>query len=91
MAHIHVSDIVEENENILKYLISRNILEQYKKCKTMLLWWYTQKYDFKIRQPKNHWIYSFRINLKYRAFWKMLEIWGKNTLVVYEISDHQDF
>lgn len=34
----------------------------------MLLAGYPQKFDFKIREPKEAEIYQFRINQKYRAF-----------------------
>ena len=88
---IHIDDILEENLDIFEYLSSRQILEQYKKSKSMLLAWFPQKYDFKLRKPKIEWIYQFRINQKYRAFWVFKKIEWKNIFVVYKISDHQDF
>ena len=83
--------ILEDGEHIKDYLISRNILAQYKKAKQMLCDWMYQKFDFKVHQPKNKGIYKFRINQKYRAFGYFREDIGNKTFVVTKISDHQDF
>jgi hypothetical protein len=86
-----IDHIVEEWLDILEYLSSRQILSQYKKAKNMLIGWLVQKYDLKLRKPKNEWIYQFRINQKYRAFGFFKEENEKTLFVVTHISDHQDF
>lgn len=59
---------ISESDKVLVYLLSRQIESQYQKAKKMLLNGYPQKFDFKIREPKEAEIYQFRINQKYRAF-----------------------
>ncbi len=86
-----IDSIREKNLDIYEYLESRQILAQYKKAKTMILSGLVQKYDFKKRKPKNEWVYQFRINQKYRAFWYFRYEDGNNIFVVTTISDHQDF
>lgn len=76
-----------EFEKAFEYLYSRGLVNQYKKAKEYILQWYFNKVDFKLRQPKQNWIYQFRINQKYRAFWYIDSIW---CLVVFKISDYQD-
>jgi plasmid maintenance system killer protein len=85
-----IDAIIEEGLDILEYLDSRQILSQYKKAKTMLIGGFSQKYDLKLRKPKNAGIYQFRINQKYRAFGFFDEEDDKTTFVVTYISDHQD-
>ncbi len=82
---INIENIFEEDW-IEKYLEKRNLLKQYKNNKGKLLIWYLWKLDFKLRKPKWTWVYSFRINQKYRAIWYFR--W--NDFIVVEISDHQD-
>jgi len=77
-----------ELDDIPEYLISRGIFRSYKKAKRLLISGYGSAVDFKIRQPKNKGYYQFRINKKYRAF-GYFEAPGE--LVVFEVSDHQDF
>lgn len=86
-----IDGITEEGLDILEYLNSRQILSQYKKAKAMLIGGFAQKYDLKLRKPKNAGIYQFRINQKYRAFGFFDEEDGKTIFVVTYISDHQDF
>lgn len=86
-----IDTILEDGEHISQYLQSRQILDQYKKVKTMLLEWNIQKYYFKKRKPVNQDIYQFRINQKYRAFWYFRDDTLHKTFVVTEISDHQDY
>ncbi len=45
--------IFEEDESVREYLLSRQILDQYKKARSMLIGGHAQKYDFKLRKPKS--------------------------------------
>ena len=88
---IRIDLILEEGIIIQEYLISRNILDQYMKARFMILAWNMQKFDFKLRKPKNEWVYQFRINQKYRAIWYFRENTERKVFIVTKISDHQDF
>jgi len=77
-----------ENKDVVVYLQKRWLTDQYKKSKQLLLSWILWKTDFKQRKPKNLWIYSFRINQQFRAFWKINSNWD---LVIYEINNHQNY
>jgi len=79
-------ETIVEEKDILKYLIKRNLLEQYKKAKTYLLLWLFAKVSFWIREPKKNWIYYFRINKQFRAYC----IIKGNQLRVFEINNHQN-
>lgn len=84
--------IIRELPEVWKYIISRNLSNQYRKIKEMLKNWYLKSIDFKIRQPKKYEVYQFKINKKYRWFWifrDTKEFW--KIFVVTEVSDHQDF
>jgi len=84
--------IVKELPEIWEYIISRNLSKQYRKVKSMLSDWYLRNIDFKLRQPKKHQVYQFKINNKYRWFWIFREISNSwKVFLVTEISDHQDF
>ena len=76
-----------ENKDALKYLQKRWLVDQYIKSKQLLLSGILWKTDYKLRRPKKMWIYSFRINQQFRAFWKINSKWD---LVVYEINNHQN-
>jgi len=80
-----VNKILEE-KHILDFLIKRWLVKQYKKSKEKILYWYFSWVDFKIRQPKQDKVYSFRINKQFRAYWRMLE-W--DILQIYFIDNHQ--
>jgi len=82
---LNIEEILEEDW-IRKYLEKRWLLSSYKNNKNKLLVWYLWKLDFKLRQPKWTWIYSFRINKKYRAFW----YFRGSIFIVVEINDHQN-
>lgn len=84
-------DAIFESKEIVEYLIKRNILEQYKKAREMMLQGHFQKFDFKLRKPKLAQVYQFRINQKYRAFGIFREENEKIFFLVTKISDHQDF
>ena len=78
--------IVLEKETILPYLESRKLLEQYQKAKRYLLLGYFAQVNFKLRQPKEKSIYSFRINKQFRA----LCVYKKGELRVFAIDNHQN-
>lgn len=80
-----IQEIFERKEPLI-YLRKRNLLKQYKKAKDYLLESYFSKVDFKLRQPKEEGTYSFRINKQFRA----LGILKGNTLIVFEIDNHQN-
>lgn len=77
-----------ENKDVVIYLKKRWLVNQYKKSKQLLLSWMLWKTDFKQRKPKNSWVYSFRVNQQFRAFWKINSEWD---LVIYEINNHQNY
>lgn len=78
------SQILEEDEAV-EYLKSHNLTKQYQNSKSKILQWNFQKLDLKKREPKNAWVWSFRINKKYRALWYERE----GRLIIVEIDDHQ--
>lgn len=74
-----------ETKEVADYLIKRNLLSQYQKCKRYILEGFLKNVNFKARQPKKDGIYYFRINQKYRAICIIV----RNELRVFEIDDHQ--
>ncbi len=84
---MHIKKIIEFEE-AAEYILSRGLLIQYRKAKSYISEWHLNMVDFKIRQPKNKWIYQFRINQKYRGFCYLQD--NDETLVIFKISDHQD-
>ena len=81
-------EIVEvlEFDKAVKYLKTRGLVSSYKKAKTILLSGDLKRIEFKLRKPKNHQIYQFRITKKYRAF----GYFETKKLIVFKISDHQE-
>ncbi len=79
-------NIIKEEKHILDFLLKRWLVIQYKKSKIKILNWYFSWVDFKIRQPKKDWIYCFRINKQFRAYWRIIEKW---ILQIYFIDNHQ--
>lgn len=76
---------VLEVGDIMEYLASRNILQQYQKAKQYLLDGNMGPVGFKKRKPLRDNTYEFRITQKYRA-----RCYFKNSfLIVFEINDHQ--
>lgn len=75
-----------EKEFIFDFLNKRNLLKQYKKSKDLILLWINWKTDFKLREPRKDWIYSFRINKQFRAF----GYFENENLIVYKIDNHQN-
>jgi hypothetical protein len=80
-----IKDITLDKESKY-YLQVRWLRKQYEKVKKFILSWYLELADFKIRQPKQDWVYSFRINWQYRALWRFLWV---NIFEVFEIYDHK--
>lgn len=60
-----IKSIIEFQE-AAEYILSRQLLSQFRKAKNYLLAGHLDAVDFKIRQPKSKGIYQFRINQKYR-------------------------
>ena len=77
---------IKEEKWIQEFLIKRGLLKQYKLNKDKLLSWYTWKLDFKERKPTWSWVFSFRVNKKYRAIW----YFRLNVFIIVEISNHQN-
>jgi len=75
-----------EYKKVWDYIISHNLLNQYKKVKLLILSWNLKSVDFRKRRPYKTEKYYFKINKKYRAFWYIE--W--TTLKIFEINDHQD-
>lgn len=73
---------------MVEFLEKRNILKQYKKSKSYIIGWIFWKTDFKLRQPKEKWEWSFRINKQFRAFARLDE---ESDLIVYLIDNHQNY
>ncbi len=82
---MNINNIIE-HKRILPYLLSRQILNQYKKAKNLILNWELESVDFKKRKPYKSEIYYFRINKQYRALWYIED----STLKIFEIDDHQN-
>ena len=75
-----------ERKEILPYLQSRNLINQYKKAKQYLLSGNALQVKFKERNPKGSGIWYFRITKKYRALGIFNE---KGDLIIFKIDDHQ--
>jgi len=78
-----INKIIEKKE-VFKFLTSRNLLSQYKKCKNYLYTGEFKSINFKLRKPQNKEIYYFRINKQYRA----LCVITKNELRIFKIDNH---
>ncbi|EKD29917.1 MAG: hypothetical protein ACD_78C00214G0003 [uncultured bacterium (gcode 4)] len=77
---------VLETQKIVDFLEARNLVQQYKKSKKNLLSWNIKWLDFKERQPKKSWIWSFRINKQFRVFWSFDTEFN---FIVSSIDNHQ--
>ncbi len=75
---------IYEDQSVINYLINRWLTKQYiSACQKLISWsWST---DFKNRQPKSSWIWSFRINKQFRAIGYFR--WGD--FIVVEVDNHQ--
>lgn len=83
---MNINEVLEE-ANIPNYLKTRKLLQQYQKAKRYILAGHFRNVGFKLRQPKEDDIYSFRINKQFRA----LCILKKSTLIVFKIDNHQSY
>ncbi|MDI9337490.1 MAG: hypothetical protein QM539_03590 [Alphaproteobacteria bacterium] len=77
--------IVRERKEVIEYIKTRNIQEQYFKAKKFIELNMFEVVKLKKRKPKSEQVYYFRINNKYRGIGHFLD----NILIVTEISDHQ--
>lgn len=75
-----------ETKEVAQYLRTRDIEAQYQKIKKYIILGHLSSARLKKREPKEHEIWSFRINRKFRAF-AYLE---HSTLKVFHIDDHQE-
>jgi len=75
-----------ESDEVINYLLKRNLIKQYKKSKNFILLWYFENVSFKKREPKENNIYYFRINKQFRAIWYI----ENNNLYILEIDNHQN-
>jgi len=80
-----IADVIEE-KRVLPYLKARSLFNQYQKAKKYILLGLLKEVNFKLREPKENGVYSFRINKQFRAFC----IFRNNKLVVINISNHQN-
>jgi plasmid maintenance system killer protein len=74
-----------EDEDVIDYLNSRQLIKQYKKVKEYLKQGNFAQIKFKERSPKKCGIWYFRINKKYRA----IGYFDNNDFIVSKIDDHQ--
>lgn len=79
-------DRILETKEVAQYLQSRDLVTQYWKIKRYIILGHLSSARLKKREPKEHEIWSFRINRKFRAF-AYLE---HSTLKVFHIDDHQE-
>lgn len=73
------------SDDLINYLKSRKLENQYQKSKEYVLDWNLKRVNFKLREPKKNWIYYFRINKQYRA----LAVLDNEILKIFDIDDHQ--
>jgi len=83
---MYIKNIIED-EWIFEYLLSRNLIKQYKKAKINLKNSNNAKTYFKERMPKWSNIWYFRINKQFRAFWSFDE---DKELRIFKIDNHQN-
>lgn len=78
-----IQEILVRKE-IIAYMTSRKLLNQFKKAENYLLSWNYKLLDFKLRQPKQDKIYYFRLNKQYRLWWKL----EGDVLKIFHIDNH---
>lgn len=76
---------IYERKDVLPYLEARNLLDQYRKAKQLLLRGNVMQVRFKKRHPKGSGIWYFRINQQYRA---LCVFNVQSDLIVFSIDDH---
>ena len=75
-----------EHKKVLPALKSRGLLSQYIKAKKYILEGKFEQVHFKLRKPKEKGIYSFRINIQFRA----LCVYKEGRLRVFKVDNHQN-
>lgn len=80
-----INNIFEE-DYILEYLETRNLVKQYKKSKQNILSWLYSGNKLWYKEPKKDWLIYFRINKQFRALCRL----NWNSLIVFDIDNHQD-
>ena len=75
-----------ERKDIFRFLEKRKLLNQYKKAKQYLLSGNFLKVKFKLKQPRKHGIWYFRINKQFRALSYFDQ---EGDLIVFKIDNHQ--
>ena len=75
-----------ERKEVLPYLISRGLLQQYSEAKKYLLEGNTLSVRFKERSPKGSGIWYFRINKQFRAVGVFN---ARGDLIIFKIDNHQ--
>ncbi len=82
---LKVNQIFEE-DYILEYLESRNLVKQYKKSKQNILSGLYSWNRIWFKEPKKDWLIYFRINKQFRALCRL----NWNSLIVFDIDNHQN-
>lgn len=82
---LKVNEIFEE-DYILEYLESRNLVKQYKKSKENIIVWLYSWNKLWFKEPKKDWLIYFRINKQFRALCRL----NWNSLIVFDIDNHQN-
>ena len=75
-----------ETKDVVEDLAKRWITKQYKKAKEYILQGVIWSTDFKQRQPKLSWVWSFRINKQFRAIGHFN---AQDELIISYIDNHQ--
>lgn len=76
---------VKYDDKIKEYLERRWLFSQFKKVVWYIVWGMYRQVAFKLRQPKQDWIYQFKINGQFRALGT--KKW--ETLYIFHINNHQ--
>lgn len=82
---LKVNQIFEE-DYILEYLESRNLVKQYKKSKQNILSGLYSWNKLWFKKPKKDGLIYFRINKQFRALCRL----NWNSLIVFDIDNHQN-
>ncbi|MDD4151197.1 MAG: hypothetical protein PHR68_01145 [Candidatus Gracilibacteria bacterium] len=80
-----INNIFEE-DYILEYLETRNLVKQYKKSKQNILSGLYSGNKLGYKEPKKDGLIYFRINKQFRALCRL----NGNSLIVFDIDNHQD-
>jgi len=74
-----------ETKDVEKYLIKRNLIDQYTKVKNFILSGKPKQAKFKKRNPKGSGFWYFRINKQFRA----IGYFDDQDFIVFDIDNHQ--